>query len=318
MDIEHDLVEKLKSVGEKLRASYEKTNTSNDNIRQMLTDSLSVFRQMQTLSTENLAELLKNKEIAGVDGSVNQTKGEPPHVIYLFQSLAKTTTGFEVRKSDVYVPLLDETDGEEVIQPQKWRSHLLAKLELEAAMQLIEERELAFLLMDGALYHYRIDAEQEWEKLRQMAIEKNVLLVGVSEEITTENLVRLESFSNFANRPYCYDRDLLFGALKKGESIYIEEIQHKAGLQSVWTRFGSAPQITGFDMLEEQAHHREIISDLLYTLTPKEGRGIPLWLDYVDREIRITDKLVDGLLDQYLDTETRHRFFTKKRSDRPY
>lgn len=215
MDIEHDLVEKLKSVGEKLRASYEKTNTSNDNIRQMLTDSLTVFRQMQTLSTENLAELLKNKEIAGVDGSVNQTKGEPPHVIYLFQSLAKTTTGFEVRKSDVYVPLLDETDGEEVIQPQKWRSHLLAKLELEAPMQLIEERELAFLLMDGALYHYRIDAEQEWEKLRQMAIEKNVLLVGVSEEITTENLVRLESFSSVANRPYCYDRDLLFGALKK-------------------------------------------------------------------------------------------------------
>ena len=64
LDIEHDLVEKLKSVGEKLRASYEKTNTSNDNIRQMLTDSLTVFRQMQTLSTENLAELLKNKEIA--------------------------------------------------------------------------------------------------------------------------------------------------------------------------------------------------------------------------------------------------------------
>ena len=318
MDIEHELVEKLKNVGEKLRSSYDQGHTNNDIIRQKLEKSQSVFRQMQSLTKENLAELLDKKEIAGVDGSVNQTKGEPPHVIYFFQSLAKTTTGHEVRKSDVYVPLLDDTDDEEAVQPLKWRSHLLSKLELQAAQQLIEERELSFLLMDGALYHYRIDAEEDWEKLRQMALDKGVLLVGVSEEITTENLVKLDAFSDYANKPYCYDRDLLFGVLKKGESIYIEEIQHKAGLQSVWTRFGAAPQITGFDMLEEQAYRREEISDLLFTLTPKDGRGIPLWLDYVDRDIRITDKLVEGLLEQYLDAETRHRFFTRKRSDRPY
>ncbi|MDQ0209160.1 DNA double-strand break repair nuclease NurA [Alkalicoccobacillus murimartini] len=318
MDIEHDLVEKLKNVGEKLRNSYNQSHTGNDTIRQKLHKSQSVFRQMQHLEKTKLKEILRNKEIAGVDGSVNQTKGEPPHVIYFFQSLAKTTTGHEVRKSDIYVPLLDDTNDEEAVQPLKWRSHLLAKLELQAAVQLIEEKELSFLLMDGALYHYRIDAEEDWEKLRQLALDKDVMLVGVSEEITTENLVKLDAFSDYANKPYCYDRDMLFGVLEKGESIYIEEIQHKAGLQSVWTRFGLAPQITGFDMLEEQAHRREEISDLLFTLTPKEGRGIPLWLDYVDRDIRITDKLVDGLLEQYLDADTRHRYFTRKRSDRPY
>ncbi|TSB45080.1 DNA double-strand break repair nuclease NurA [Alkalicoccobacillus porphyridii] len=318
MDIEHKIVEKLINVGEKLRNQYQKPGSNNDIIRQKLGTSLAVFRQMQQLSKEKLAELLDNKEIAGVDGSVNQTKSEPPHVIYFFQSLAKTTTGHEIRKSDVYVPLLDDMDKEDEKQPINWRSHLLAKLELQAALQLIEERELAYLLMDGALYHYRIDAEEDWERLRQAALDRDVLLIGVSEEITTENLVKLHAFSDYADRAYNYDRDLLFGVLKQGESIYIEEIQHKAGLQSVWARFGSDPQITGFDMLEEQAYRREEISDLLYTITPKDGRGIPLWLDYVDREIRISDKLVDGLIEQYLDAETRHRYFTKKRNQRPY
>lgn len=320
MDVEHEMVEKLKKVGEKLRTRYGNSKTSVDTIRQKLNSSSAVFRQMQQFSTKDLEELLQNKEIAGVDGSVNQTKSEPPHVVYFFQSLAKTTTGHEVRKSDVYVPLLDEAEHEEGITPQKFRSHLLAKLELEAAYQLIEERELSFLLMDGALYHYRIDAEEEWEKLRQLAIQRNVMLVGVSEEITTENLIKLDAFADYSskNQSYFYDKDILFGVLKKGESLYIEEIQHKAGLQSVWTRYGSAPQITGFDMLEEQAHRREEISDLLFTLTPKDGRGIPLWLDYVDRDIRISDKLVDGLLEQYVDAETRHRFFTRKRDDRPF
>ena len=38
-----------------------------------------------------------------------------------------------------------------------------------------------------------------------------------------------------------------------------------------------------------------------------DGRGIPLWLDHIDREIRLTDQLVEALVEQYMDTELQQR-----------
>lgn len=212
------------------------------------------------------------------------------------------------------MPLLEEQDE----SSGNRRSYLLAKLELEAATRLLEAEDIRVMLMDGALYHYRIDAPEEWEALRALALKNDTLLVGVSEEITTENLVQLPAFASFAKNPYSYDRDLLFGVLNQNEMVYLEDIQHKAGLTSVWMRLGATPAITGFDMLEEQAPHMAFVGDLLCTLTPKEGRGIPLWLDYIDKEIRITDQLVEGLVEQYLDPDVRKQFFTKMRQSRPY
>ncbi len=257
-----------------------------------------------------MSKWLDGRELAGVDGSVNQTKGEAPHVLYMFQALAKTTTGFECRDADLFLPLIEQQEtGDEQASPLKWRAHLLAKLELRVATELIKKRPLALLLMDGALYHYRIDAPEEWEQLKQTALEHQVLLVGVSEEITTENLIKLEPFSEMTQWPHTYDRDLLFGVLQQGEMVYLESIQNKAGLQSVWMRPSSSPAITGFDLLNEQADQRNTVANLLFTLTPKDGRGIPLWLDYIDREVRLTDKLVEALIEQYIDPEMRQRFF---------
>ena len=91
-----------------------------------------------------------------------------------------------------------------------------------------------------------------------------------------------------------------------------------AGLQSVWVRFGLDPQMTGYDMLEEQAEQKWEIARILAALTPKDGRGIPLWLDHIDREIRLTDQLVEALVEQYMDTELQQRLLKKKRQWRPY
>ncbi|GAF14327.1 LOW QUALITY PROTEIN: hypothetical protein JCM19045_3636 [Bacillus sp. JCM 19045] len=313
MDVNQELIAKLKHSNEILRKTYSNSHSQKDLIRQKVTKSATLIRQMARLSPSHLRDFLTGRKVAGTDGSVNQTNGEPPHILYFFQALAKTTDGLEQWKSDLYVPLIEEQEE----TPAKWRSYLLAKLELEAAIALIDEQDI-MMLMDGALYHYRIDAPQEWETLRLLALQKNTLLVGVSEEITTENLIKQTSFQDFARNPYSYDRDLLFGVLKPEEMVYFEEIQHKAGLSSVWMRLGSTPTITGFDMLEEQATKMEAVGDLLCTLTPREGRGIPLWLDHIDKEIRITDRLVDGLVEQYLDPDIRKQFFTKMRQGRPY
>ncbi|WP_100405919.1 DNA double-strand break repair nuclease NurA [Bacillus solitudinis] len=313
-----DFAEKIKKLGESLQHTYQLSLGDRKMIRQKLSESNAVFRQMSRLSPESLSEKLREGKLAAVDGSVNQTLGEAPHVVYLFQALAKTTTGNECRESDVYAPLLDDRDEKERPQPMKWRAHLLAKLELTVALKLIESEPIKLMMMDGALYHYRIDAPEEWEKLRMQALEKRVLLVGVSEEITTENIVKLPRFTLFEKQPFSYDRDLLFGVLEKGETVYIEEIQQKAGLQSIWMRPSSSPAITGFDMLEEQANQKDEVADMLYTLTPSEGRGIPLWLDHIDRDVRVTDKLVDALIEQYIAPETRQKFFTRKRQERPF
>ncbi|MDT8862630.1 DNA double-strand break repair nuclease NurA [Alkalihalobacillus sp. MEB130] len=313
-----DLVKKIKDLNENLHEIYQKTPTDNETIRQKLQDADAEIRHISRLSTSALSHWLQGKELAGVDGSVNQTKGEAPHILYLFQALAKTTTGYECKATDLFSPLLHNEETEEEDKPVNYRSHLLAKLELKVAIQLMEERSLAILIMDGALYHYRIDAPEEWDLLRKMALEKNVLLVGVSEEITTANLVKLEAFEAFSKQPHTYDRDLLFGVLKQEEMVFVENIQSKAGLQSVWMRLTSDPAITGFDVLEEQASYKEEIASLLLTLTPRDGRGIPLWLDHIDREVRVTDKLVEALVEQYIETDIRKRFFEKKRAGRPY
>ncbi|MDO7285736.1 MULTISPECIES: DNA double-strand break repair nuclease NurA [Shouchella] len=314
MDLSEEIISKLKQSNNLLRKQYSNSHSQKDLIRQNLRKSATIIRQMETISAGYLVNLLEGRKIGGADGSVNQTNGEPPHVLYFFQALAKTTDGKEQWASDLYVPLLEEQDE----SSGNRRSYLLAKLELEAATRLLEAEDIRVMLMDGALYHYRIDAPEEWEALRALALKNDTLLVGVSEEITTENLVQLPAFAPFAKNPYSYDRDLLFGVLNQNEMVYLEDIQHKAGLTSVWMRLGATPAITGFDMLEEQASHMAFVGDLLCTLTPKEGRGIPLWLDYIDKEIRITDQLVEGLVEQYLDPDVRKQFFTKMRQSRPY
>ncbi|GAE36552.1 DNA double-strand break repair nuclease NurA [Halalkalibacter akibai] len=319
LQIYPELVKKLKLMNENLQHFYQYSSDNKMIIRQKLIESGAEIRQIERFSTNSLKIWLKGNEVAAVDGSVNQTKSEPPHILYLFQALAKTISGQACQATDIYSPLIDEVNMDELeggIQ-KNWRSHLLAKLELQVALQLIEESSLAIIMMDGALFHYRIDAPLEWEKLKRKAIEKDVLLVGVSEEITTENLVKLEPFQSFRKQPYTYDRDLLFGVLEKGEMLFVESIQSKAGLQSVWVRLSTDPAITGFDVLEEQATSKEEIASLLLTLTPSGGRGIPLWLDHIDREVRVTDKLVEALVEQYIEPEMRKRFFEKKRGARP-
>ena len=57
------------------------------------------------------------------------------------------------------------------------------------------------------------DAKDAWERLKKKALEDDVILVGVSEEITTENLIKTESFKGL-EKAYTYDRDILFGVME--------------------------------------------------------------------------------------------------------
>lgn len=308
--VSSELIDKIKYISSRLKETYDRVY-DREQIRQKLIAAGAEMSVVEPFKRHELARVLANREIAAVDGSVNQTSGEDPHVLYFFQALAKTTSGYKAFTSDVYTPLIEQDENETNVHKRK---QILAKLELEAALQLLEERDIAFLLMDGALYHYRIDAPDEWEQLKEKALEKEVLLVGVSEEITTDNLQKIEPFSNWRG----YDRDVLFGVLAYKEMVYVEKIQQKAGLVSVWCRFSRDPAITGFDMLTEQQSEIKTVARLLLTLTPENGRGVPLFIDIVDREVRLSDDMVEAFIEQYIDVEIRRRLFVKKRHDRPY
>ena len=78
-----------------------------------------------------------------------------------------------------------------------------------------------------------------------------------------------------------------------------------------------SPKPIGIDLLEEQQIYLNEVANLVYTLTPKDGRGIPLWLDIIDKSVRISDKVMEGLLSTYLG-EDYVEFIRPKREKREF
>ena len=60
------------------------------------------------------------------------------------------------------------------------------------------------------------------------------------------------------------------------------------------------PKPIGIDLMEEQQVYLNQVGNLILTLTPRDGRGIPLWLDIIDKNVRISDTVMKGLLSTYL------------------
>lgn len=149
---------------------------------------------------------------------------------------------------------------------------------------------------------------------------KNVLIAGVTEEVGTSFLYQVLEleFNEAQGQQLVYDRDLLFGVLKQGEMLFLEKAQHKPQVHTAWLRPSTDPAVIGVDVLIEQTEEINRICDFIFSITPKEGRGIPLFLDMVDRDVRITDKLVEALVEQYIDPELIRRLFSPKRTHRLY
>jgi len=58
------------------------------------------------------------------------------------------------------------------------------------------------------------------------------------------------------------------------------------------------------------------MAKLIVTLTPENSRGVPLFLDIVDKEVKITDDLIEALLERYLDRDIYERLFVSERDKR--
>lgn len=293
-----------------------KDRPDRENLRNLIEKSgLGRFRRSRRMTNDELEFLSKKGGIAGVDGSTNNTAGSFPYVITVQQSLAKSTAvQEEIYYSRVLCPLFMQEDMDEVEYLELTKSSL-ASLEAMAAIEAVGKLRPAAILVDGSLVRLKIEAKNLWGDLKKAAIDKNILLVGVVEGITTKIISASLKESLPESMKGACDWELLFGALDVGEALEVAPTGFKEGFRTVFMRTSRDPKPIGIDLLEEQYEYMEQVENLIFTLTPHDGRGIPLWLDLIDKKVKISDALLEGLLKAYLG-EDFSEFLTPKRAKR--
>jgi len=304
---------KLSEINERLKGQVEKV--SKREVESIINDFSNKFK-LKRLSDEDIKKVTKGFGIIGVDGSINNFGGLYPHYISIVQALAKSTLNESYFLQDVYAPLFEEEDGQ--LKDEQRRRSKMSRLELEAASYAVDNFKSDIILLDGSLMHYGIDCPIEWQDLKEKAIKKGKILIGVAEEVKTKDIAeKIRERLSFSS--VVYDREVLFGLLNEGEVLEITEIKTEKtqkGIKTLYGRFSKDPQVIGLDFLEEQFEEAVKYLDLLYTLTPRDGRGIPLWLDIVDKDVKVTDDMVKALVETYIDRDIRERFFNPKRNKR--
>lgn len=307
-----DLEGQLREVNKSLRDKYDFIfRLDNDTFRKELTENVGRLIEMEKFPKEKLS---KYKRTVGVDGSNNRSGGAFPHFIEIFQGLAKSTDGNEVYKNKVYTPTLND-----IYEDKNLSQKYLATIEIETALEYINKYDFDYLMMDGGFIRYKINCLDLFTELRETCEAKNILLFGVIKDLKTNVIARSLEIDESI-----YDREILFNRLKTGEAVLIRnEINKKfikdglgEGFSSAFMRTSKFPGAVGLDILDTQEKYLEEISKLIYTLTPMSSRGVPLWLDIVDKDVKITDEILTTLLEEYLDRDVYERFFISERDKR--
>ncbi|KXB71730.1 DNA double-strand break repair nuclease NurA [Peptoniphilus sp. DNF00840] len=307
-----DLEGQLREVNKSLKDKYNFIfSLDNDAFRKEITENVGRLIKMEKFPKEKLS---KYKRTVGVDGSNNRSGGAFPHFIEIFQGLAKSTDGNEIYKNKVYTPTLND-----IYEDKNLSQKYLATIEIETALEYIDKYDFDYLMMDGGFIRYKINCLNLFTELRETCEAKNIILFGVIKDLKTNVIARSLEIDESI-----YDREILFNRLKTGEAVLIRnEINKKfikdglgEGFSSAFMRTSKFPGAVGLDILDTQERYLEEISSLIYTLTPMSSRGVPLWLDIVDRDVKITDEILTTLLEEYLDRDVYERFFISERDKR--
>ncbi|WP_326828294.1 DNA double-strand break repair nuclease NurA [Tissierella pigra] len=294
-------------------------------LRRFIEEYIGKITSLKKLDNKYLALYEAKGGIVGVDGSTNRMGGAYPHFVDIFQGLAKSTiiNNKAIFKSDLYTPLFSEKENNILAEDEKeiaeQRNKLLANIEVEVALEAVRKYKPYAILMDGSLIRYNIYSYDSWINLRDECENQGVLLVGVIKDIKTSIIgdKLKEVYSNI--NVEVYDRELLFGQLQYGEMIIInDEVnkKNKEGYSSIFMRSSLQPTVIGMDIIDSQKEYLEEMGRLVFTLTPENSRGVPLWLDIVDKEVQISDAIMKGLMERYMNRDLYERFFVSERAKR--
>lgn len=325
-NIHNDLKEKIVNLNNSMEERYrEVLSIDKLFLRRFIEEYIGKITSLKKLDNKYLALYEAKGGIVGVDGSTNRMGGAYPHFVDIFQGLAKSTivNNKAIFKSDLYTPLFSEKENNILAEDEKeiaeQRNKLLANIEVEVALEAVRKYKPYAILMDGSLIRYNIYSYDSWINLRDECENQGVLLVGVIKDIKTSIIgdKLKEVYSNI--NVEVYDRELLFGQLQYGEMIIInDEVnkKNKEGYSSLFMRSSLQPTVIGMDIIDSQKEYLEEMGRLVFTLTPENSRGVPLWLDIVDKEVQISDAIMKGLMERYMNRDLYERFFVSERARR--
>lgn len=324
--INDGLKDKVQNLNMVLTEKYKKVlSLKKPDLRRFISENVGQIKTMEKLDKKLLLNYEKAGGIVGVDGSNNKIGGAYPHFVEVYQALAKSTLIKEdpIFLTDLYSPLYTEEienpleDNERIIEEK--RNIKLSTLEVEAAIESVKKYKPYAILMDGGLIRYNIYAYEKWLELRSLCEDEGIILVGVIKDIKTSIIGDTMKERDANIKQVFYDRELLFGQLDYGEMIIIYDEVNKKGNQgysSVFLRSSLQPSVVGMDIIDSQRGHLEEMANLVFTLTPENSRGVPLWLDIVDKEVKISDNIMRALMERYLDRDVYERFFVSERDKR--
>lgn len=295
-------------------------------IKDYIDENIGEIVEIEKMNSAEIEKYLKNGGIIGVDGSKNRIGGAYPHYLEIYQGLAKSSIydNSPIYKADFYTPLYTEEESELIERlngnEEAIKNYKLAGIEVDVALEGVKKYNPYAIMMDGSLIRYDIECFEKWIELRRECENRGIILIGVIKDIKTsivgENLAKDKILHTAEN---LYDRELLYGLLKYGEMIKIKDAvakKPKEGFTSIFMRSSNAPSVIGMDILDTQREHIEEMARLVFTLTPENSRGVPLWLDIVDSEVKISDKMMRSILQTYLDREILEKLFISERDKR--
>jgi len=290
--------------------------------RELLERHIGPIRRMARLDTAELSRVLGGRPLVGVDGSVNTFGRQHPYYVDFFRAMAMPSQGEPLVRQDLYCPLTaPETPpvppgaGEAEIRQAR-----LAALEVEVAIAAVEQFRPRLLLMDGPLVRFDMRAQDLFRLLREKALEHDTLLIGCIENIESRVITTLLGDQAPAGWRGRYDRDILWDVLDYGEILQVnrpakgregEEGESLPHIRTWFMQASTTPGVVGLDMLEEQVPDAAGMVNYLFSLTPADGRGIPIWLDLVDRAVRLTDGEMTAYV-ELLDPAVRRLFASKR------
>lgn len=321
-------VKQLQELNGRLRAAFSADRLGDpDQRRWILSAGVGPIRLLERLSGDKLAAVLNGRPLVGVDGSPNMFGRQYPYYIELMRALAKPSSGEPIILKDIHCPVpVDEGADEEAAlrNDNEIRQKKLADLEVRAALAALDQLKPAVLLMDGPLVRFAMRTKESFSFLRKKALSENVLLIGCIENIESRVLVSVlgdQAPPGWRNR---LDGDLLWGMLEYGEVLEVARAAkgtapmgndpgrgEEMPIRTWFMRAARDPGVVGLDMLDEQVSAMGPIADYLFTLSPADGRGIPIWLDIVDREVRLTHGEMEAYA-QLLEPQIQRVFASKR------
>lgn len=295
-----EIEEIFKSFNDRLLDKHRKLK--NEATKEKLS-TLGKFYMSRHLTDDEMNSFLP-KGIAAVDGSNNSYGGADPNIIHFLRACyipdMKRDRVEEVR---ILSPLVDVE-----VSPKSE----LSKLELIAAMKGLEKYDSKALLMDGGFIRYILDAEDEYNELLELVKERDTLFMGVIEDMKSRSISNALDVDGF-------DRELLFGKLAPGEAFFLHDelnLKKDSSISTIYLRPGNDPMAISIDFPNFLGDKRELITNLVRTLTPDMSRGIPFILDIVDKYAKVTDKDMQYFIKKYISEDVKRLYLDEARQKR--